>query len=248
VFAIDKQKLGLPVALGSACLTSLVVWLFLHHLEGTYQEAGETVSVFTVRRYIPRNTPIKAVFLQRTRIPKAYVEPGAITDAASLEAGLGHPRFRTLVPLAEGTPLCQRDLIPIAQGEALSQILPEHQVAVSFGVDAIRGLAGNIQPGDIIDVLHTSKTKAASARTLTTETLFESIPVIAVGKNWAAPSRQGSLKENEEKPDKPDEELTVLTVQMNPVAAVRLAEVRENETLSVILRAPGDAALPGVRP
>ncbi len=239
----DKKRFWLPAAAGTAVLTGLVIWFFLHHLEGSYQEAGETVPVLVAKRYIPRGSPIDPAFFQITRIPKAYVEPGAVSQFDVLVSSPGHPRFRSLLSIPEGSQLTQRDLAPIARGEALSQVIPENHVAVSFGLDAVRGLGGNIQPGDLIDVLHTPKGKEMDMKRLPTSALYQAVPVIAVGKKWNSPSQRDAHgdKETDMKPDKDDPEITVLTVLLNPLAAVKLAEARENEILSVTLRAPGDS-------
>lgn len=242
MFAIDNKRLWLPIAGVAAVLAGVIVWLFLHHLEWAYQEAGEMVPVLVASHYMPRGSPLDPALFQVTRIPKAFVEPGALSNFNVLESSPGHPHFRSLLPVPEGTQLVQRELVPISQLEALSQEIPENQVAISFGVDHVHGLGGNIQPGDLIDILHIAKGKEMSPEPRETSSLFQAVPVIAVGKKWAAPSRSNveSEKTRDERSNTDEEEITILTVLLNPLAAIRLADARENEVLSVMLRAPGD--------
>jgi len=242
VSAIDKKHLQVKIALGAAVLAGGVVWFFLHHLETTYQDAGETIPVLVASRYIPGSSVLQPGVFQKTSIPKAFVEPGALSHFEILESSSGRARFRSLLPIPEGAQLVQRDIISVTQEDALSQIIPDDQVAVSFGVDSVRGLGGNLEPGDLIDILHTAKAKGPEAAPQATGLLYQAVPVIAVGKKWAAPNRVTAPdeKNREEKPEKEDAENTVLTVRLNLLAAVRLAQARENETLSVILRAPGN--------
>jgi pilus assembly protein CpaB len=253
VFAIDKSPLIPPffkggrggiflLACGSAILAGLLGWLFLHHLEWTYQEAGETVPVLVASRYVPRGTPLRPAYFQRRQIPKSYVEPGALMNYAVLESSPGRPLFRSPFSIPEGTQLVQRELVPLTEGAGLSQTIPDNQVAVSFGVDHVRGLGGNLQPGDLIDVLHTPRGGGLDPKPRPTTPLLQAVPVIAVGKKWISPGQEtmSASRQKEERAEKEDEETSVLTVLLNPLAAVRLAEARENETLSVILRARGN--------
>ena len=243
--AIDKKQWRLRLAMGSAVLAGLVVWLFLHHLESSYQEAGETVSVLVAARYIPGQSLLQASLFQKISIPKAFVEPGALTRFEVLESTSGTARFRSLIPIPEGAQLVQRDILALSQLDTLSQTIPENCVAVSFGVDSVRGLGKNLQPGDLIDILHTPKGKMGDTTPRATSVLSQAVPIIAVGKKWSAPGQVPvSLEKNiEEKIEKDDDDVTVLTVILNPLAAVQLAQARENETLSVILRAPGNKQL-----
>lgn len=241
MFAIDKKRLWLLGTGGSALVAGVGTWLFLHHLEASYQDAGEWVSVWVASRYVPRGTALRPAFFRPARVPKAYVEPGALRDFEVLESSPGRPRFRNALSLPPGTQLVQQHLLPIAQGDTLAQIIPDNQAAVSFSVDAMRGLGGNLQPGDLIDILHTSKARELDTTPRSTGVLFQAVPVIAVGKKWASPGRSEpeTSKELDEKLLN-EEESTVLTVLLNPLAAVRLAQARENDILSVVLRAVGD--------
>jgi Flp pilus assembly protein CpaB len=241
VFAIDKiQKLNHhPMVYGAwaaAVLAGLAAWFFLHHLEDTYQESSDTVTILMADRYIPRGTVLRKAYFRMASIPKAYVAPDAIHQFDILESS-GQPLWRSVLSIPEGTLLSQRELMPLAQAGALSRYIGENQVAVSFGIDRVRGIGGNLQPGDLIDVLHTPKAQEFNSTPQSTDLLFQALRIIAIGEH-----REGETiaKETSESPN--EEETIILTVLLNPVAAVRLAQARENETLSVVLRAPDDVA------
>src|SRR4051812_23679102 len=95
------------LAVGSALAAGILGWVFLHHLENTYQEGSETVAVLVANRYLVPGTPLAPEYFSAATIPKSYVQPTAITDFAVLESSPGHPRFRNTVALMEGSQLAQ---------------------------------------------------------------------------------------------------------------------------------------------
>ncbi len=245
MFAIDKKERMIALAGVSAVLAGLFGWLFLRHLENTYQEGSETVSVLVANRFLVPGTALTPELFASATVPKVYMQPLAITDFAVLESSPGHPRFRNSVALPEGSQLAQTSISPLFAEDGLSQIIPDGHVAVSFGVDNVRGLSGNIRPGDLINILHTPKAPLVlTVNPPVTSTLFQAVPVLAVGKKLAMADHPmasaGEKLSKDSSAEDTHDELTVITVSLNPVAAIRLAQIRENEALSVVLRPQGD--------
>ena len=241
MFAIDKKERLIAVAVGSALLAGVLGWVYLRHLENTFQEGSETVPVLVANRYITPGTPLTPVLFSLMAIPKVYAQPTALSEFAVLVSS-GRARFRNNVPLMEGTQLVQTGISPLYAEDGLSQIIPDNHVAVSFGIDAVRGLSGNIRPGDLINILHTPKPSQIPNPKETTEILFQAVPVLAVGKKMAIPGHgpRSTDKAAKEPAEEGPEEITVISVSLNPLAAVRLAHAREREVLSVALRPQGD--------
>jgi pilus assembly protein CpaB len=243
VFAIDKKEKMMALTAGSAVVAGLLGWLYLHHLENTFQEGNETATVLVANRYLVPGTPLSPAFFGSTAVPKAYIQPSAITDFAVLESTPGHPRFRNNIALLEGSQLTQTAIAPLYAEDGLSQIIPDGHVAVPFGVDNVRGLSGNVRPGDLINILHTPKGPfTAAAIPSMSNILFQAVPVLAVGKKLSvaeqAPSESDKLAKGSS--GETSDETTVITVSLNPLAAVRLIQARESEILSVVLRPQGD--------
>ncbi len=245
MFAIAKKPNELAIATSAGMLAALAGWIYLHHLEGSFQEAGESAQVLVTSRYIPKGAVMRADLVQTAVLPKAYIQSGALSSFVVFESSPGHPRFRTAIPLLAGNQVLQSTLAPLSSGQGLSQEIPDDHVAVSFSVDNAHGVGGNIRPGDLINILHTAKDdsmKQTEHPERKTATLFQAVPVIAVGKKWKLEeSEPADEKEKESKESSENEgEQTVLTVLLNPLTAVQLAKARENETLSVVLRGQGD--------
>ncbi len=222
----------------AALLAGTLAWSYLRHLERSYQETGETLPVLVTQRYLPRGTPLRAKYFRRLDTPKAYAVPGAIPGFDVLESTPGHPRFRNLLALPQGTPLAQRDLVALENKEALSQRIPERHVAVSFSLNKARGLAGNLQPGDLIDLFHTALTQNGQPTPQDTALLFQAVPILAVNQNWIRLGESDPPTPTDLSGEPPED--TVLTVQLNPMAALRLTQIRESGTFSVALRPQGD--------
>jgi Flp pilus assembly protein CpaB len=245
VFAIDKKEKMIALAAGSAILAGLLGWLFLRHLENTFQDGSQAISILVANRFLVPGTTLTPELFSSVTIPKAYAQPLVVADFAVLESSPGHPRFRNSIALPEGSQLVQTCMSPLFSEDGLSQIIPDGFMAVSFGVDNVRGLSGNIRPGDLINILHTPKVSPIpSANMPATGTLFQAVPVLAVGKKLAIAdhpmaSAVDKLPKDSSSEDVRDE-TTVITVSLNPLAAVRLAQIRENEALSVVLRPQGD--------
>lgn len=242
MFVIAKKQSVLGVAISAGLCAMILGWLYLRHLENTFQAAAEPVSALVATRYVPRGIPLRPSFFQVMMVPKAYAQPGTVSSFELMESSPGHPRFRNAIPLPAGSQLVQNALVPLSVGEGLSQVIPEDRVAVSFGVDSVHGVGGNIRPGDLVNILHTSRGSETEPSHRVTDTLFQAVPVVAVGKKWISPERLAageSEKDARNYTDNSGDE-TVLTVLLHPLPAVRLVQARENESLSVVLRAPGD--------
>src|SRR5258706_7381425 len=97
----------LALAAGSALVAGLLGWLFLHHLENTFQEGSESASVLVANRYIVPGTPLTPALFTSAVVAKAYIQPTAITDFSVMESSPGHPRYRNSVPLLEVSQLLQ---------------------------------------------------------------------------------------------------------------------------------------------
>lgn len=218
-------------------------YLHLHMFEKACKDSSSAVAVWVAARYVPQGIPARAAFFRTVTAPKAYVQPGAVSAYDVLESSPGHPQFRTAVALPEGTQLTRSVLVPLAAGVGLSQRIPQGQVAVSFGVDAVRGVGGFLRPGDWVDILHTVGGSDLQGDGRTTVTLLQAVPVLAVGKKWFSPFQEEQRPENgpplEMGEPEPDRDV-VVTVSLNPLSAARLAQARENGSLSLILRAEGD--------
>src|SRR5689334_10369211 len=129
------------IAGSCALLAGLTIWIFLRHLENAYSTTEDLAPVLVAKRFIPRGTPLRALYFRSAQFPKNAIEPDAVPNFDLLESS-GRPRFRTPLSIPQNAQLVQRELQSLTQGESLTQLLEENQTAVSFSIDATRGLGG----------------------------------------------------------------------------------------------------------
>jgi Flp pilus assembly protein CpaB len=238
VLPIAKNKrMRISIALGA--LAAFLGWIYLHQLESSFQENGEMAPVLIAKQYVSRGAPLRRNLFQQTLVPKAFAQPSAVSSFDVLESSPGHPRLRAAVPLPEGTQLLPTQTAAISLGQGLSEIIPDGQVAVSFSVDSAHGVGGHIIPGDLINILQTTK---GPLEPRATTTLFQAVPVVAVGRRWNSPERDAAaaekMQERGEEGKEPED--SVLTVVLNPLAASHLVQARESQILNIVLRPQGD--------
>lgn len=227
------------IAWSAALLAGLSSWIYWQGLERRYRDPGEMKQIWVSERYVPAGTPLRRAHFRGLEVPQSYVAPDAVIDFTVFESSPGHPRFRSRLALPKGTPLLQRDLIALHQQDSLSQRLSDRQVAVSFNVNKARGVGGYLHPGDWIDIYRTHAPIERLPQEQDTTLLFQAVPVLAVNQQWISPEGSIATPPDANEGVEPESE-TVITVQLNPIAALRLIQCRESATLSVALRAAGD--------
>ncbi len=209
-------------------------------------DSQESTAVVIAKRYIPAFSSINPSDLTVRNFQKGFVPPGAFHATADFGGTHGLPVFASEVAIPEGQPLTRALISELGKNHGMASILSPGKVAVSFSVDAVRGVGGWIQPGDTVAIFHTNREGDVKMMWRhQTHLLFSSVHVLAVDKK----------RVGHEPAESPGTETAdsdggnVLTVLMNPLEAARLVEARESGRLSVILRALGDEApwvsLPG---
>jgi Flp pilus assembly protein CpaB len=236
---IANSKRFTILAIALALAGAVVVWIFCSVMQNSYQDDSELVAVLRAPRYLPAGTAVQPEDFVQVQLPRKFIEPDAISEFTTLLSS-GTSLFRTRIAIPSDAQLVLRDLLPTSQADSLSQVIPEDQVAVSFGVDGVRGLAGNVRIGDVIDILQTSKPQRSGEKP-TTRLLFQAVRVVAVGTQWREKMGTKQLPGEQSLSSEPESDTPIiLTVLLNPLTAVRMAEARESDILSAILRSPGD--------
>jgi Flp pilus assembly protein CpaB len=160
------------------------------------------------------------------------IPPAAVTDSAFLQgkvaaSTISSKQFITdasFVSPAEG-----------GGGSLAASIGSKGMVAVTVSVDAERGVANSIAPGDKVDIAVIDDTGAAY--------LLQSVKVLAVGTETAA---SATGEDGQPSPDAATSGL--ITFELSPEDALRVASANKNGTLYLTLRplaaTGGDGAVP----
>jgi len=186
----------------------------------------EPIQVVIAGKDISEGVPLEPSLLSTTQVPERFIQPYAVRAAGEV---LG---LITLTPIAEGeqillNKLRRPDTAP--KDATLSALTPKGKRAVTIGVDVITGVGGFVRPGDTVDVLWTLQVPqpGQSQGEVVTMTLFQEVPVLAVGSEIAGRSKS----KQEASP-----EYTV-TLALTPQETSFLLFAREQGRLQLSLRA-----------
>lgn len=144
-----------------------------------------------------------------------------------------------IVPVVQNEPILDPKLAPREAGVGLPPAIPEGMRAVSVRVNDVIGVAGYVLPGTHVDVLATAN-PTSQQETITTKLVLSNVQVLTAGTK---------LEQATDK-DKP-EQVTVVTLLVNPEQAEKLTLASTEGKVQLALRNPLDQtapATPGVRP
>ncbi|MFL1464049.1 Flp pilus assembly protein CpaB [Roseococcus sp. DSY-14] len=168
--------------------------------------------------------------------------PGdALPDTPALRAAQLGAMVRR--PVAAGEALRAGDLLPPGDRGFLAAVLAPDRRAIAVQVDAAQGAANLIWPGDRVDVILTQQLQedgTPAHRRVLGETALRDLRVIAVDQGLV----QGAVAEA---PDPGNRPVRLITLEVTPPEAERLAVAGRLGRLSLVVRAAIEgpaAALP----
>jgi len=194
----------------------------------------EPIAVVTAAKELPENTVVEVSHLTTANVPEEFVQPYAVRAP---EEVLGKV---TIAPIAAGEQMLLNKLRRQEEGPSgtLSTVMPKGKRAVTITVDAITGVGGFVRPGDMVDVLWTVKAPPVGQEEgqILTFTLFQDVPVLAIGREALGGSR-GASKAGQ---GQEESAAYLVTLALTPQEAAFLLYVREQGRIQLSLRPRGD--------
>jgi len=209
---------------------------------GSEDDRQDNAAVLVARHYLPAFSLVHAADVTVRTFPKGFVPPGAFHAIAELGGDNETALFSTAVAIPDGQPLTRALVNELGKSHGMASVLSPGQTAVSFSVDAVRGVGGWIQPGDTIAIFETRRdgdVRVGLSRR--SKLLFSSVRVLAVNQKRLG-SAENESKTHDDSGDS-DPGSSIVTVVLHPFDAARLVESREDGHLSVLLRPLGDDAV-----
>jgi pilus assembly protein CpaB len=168
-------------------------------------------------------TPDKIRFAE---YPASSIPPGAFTDISKLLPA-GQKRV-ALVAMGMNEPILATKITGPGQNASLAALLPAGMRAASVRINDVSGVSGFIQPNDSVDVLITRQLPDTNnSNKQITDMLLQNVRVIAIGQDSKGESSEPALAKT-------------ATLQVDPLAAQKLALAQEVGSLSLVLRKPGE--------
>ncbi len=194
-------------------------------------ESSET-EVLIAHAYLPIGTILEKSHVDVVKIPKPYVQPGALTRKTDVIGQV------TTSQIAEGEQMLANKISESAP--SVSSAIPFGRRAFTLPMEASAGLGGLIKPGDMVDVLATVEGTEGQRDVMQTTTIIQHVKVIAVGSRFRPAFHETRPKKSSEDFERMAS-AEPLTVAVTAQEAELLAFAEQRGRLKVVVRSVGDA-------
>ncbi|MEO8315479.1 MAG: Flp pilus assembly protein CpaB [Pseudomonadota bacterium] len=169
---------------------------------------------------------LDATRLAIRRIPKEFLPDDAVPSERAAELIGG----RTSISIRRGTPVVAAALMEATRTQRLSSVLSGERRALTIAVDQVNSQAGNLVPGDWVDLLYSHNSNGDSVLV----PLLQHVEVLAAGNSLLGDNTGGL-------PD-PGGGFSTITLGLSADDAARIVLAQQSGDLSVVLRAPLDTS------
>lgn len=139
------------------------------------QLSREGITALVVAEHdITQATTINVSDVKMAPWPRQAVPKGSFIKVQDLQDRVASRK------IIQGEPILEGFLAPKGSGTGLAAIIPKGKRAVAVRVNEIIGVAGFIQPGDLVDVIVTMEPTRGAG--IITKTVLQQVPVLAVGQ------------------------------------------------------------------
>jgi pilus assembly protein CpaB len=164
--------------------------------------------------------------LREVSWPSDTLPPGAFKKMSDLLSGNG--RRVVLSAIEPNEPVLQAKVTGPGQRATLSALIDEGMGAVTVHVNEVLGIAGFVLPGDHVDLLLTRQRGGEGGTgSAYTDVVLRNVRVLAVGQTADDRAEKPSL-------------VSAVTLEVDPVAAQKIAVASTAGTLSLMLRRAGE--------
>ena len=215
------------IALGVALVLGLVaVYLANVVLSSSQQQtaASELTRIAVAAAPMEYGTQLTAENIRFANYPKSSVPQGSFQTMQELMPN-GAQRI-VLVPLQPNEPILASKLSGAGQNASIAALLPDGMRAASVRINDVSGVAGFVMPNDSVDVLITRQFSSGNNSQQITDLLLQNVRVIAIGQRTKGEDGKPALARS-------------ATLEVDPLAAQKLALAQEIGSLSLVLRKPG---------
>ena len=155
--------------------------------------------------------------------PSNAVPAGSFSRPTQLFPG-GQKRV-ALMPIAPNEPILSSKISGAGRNASIASLLPEGKRAAAVRINDVSGVAGFVQPNDSVDVLVTRQIGDGSQQV--TDVLLQNVRVIALDQNATGADGKPSVART-------------ATLEVDQLAAQKLALAQQIGSLSLVLRKPGE--------
>jgi pilus assembly protein CpaB len=192
------------VAIAAVVLAGAAAYLsyeYAHKADSRAQKDVQRVDVLVAKSDISKGTTaaqaLNSGLISTKSVPRSILPPSVVADAANLTNKIA------VSSIAKGQFIVDQSFVEPAAVGGFSSLVPKGDVAMTISVDSTHGVAGFIQPGDMVNVIYTGPVSepkqsilpnAAPDPARISAFLIPSVKVLAVGQTTAnsAPASSAS--------------------------------------------------------
>jgi len=196
------------------------------------------IEVVVAAKDLTAGVALEPSHLKMAPVPEKFVQPYAVRSPDELLGRL------TLAPIAEDEQVLLNKVRRAEEAPprdaTLAGLMPKGKRAVTIAVDAITGVGGFVRPGDKVDILWTIQIPqpGQSQGQVVTMTLFQEVPVLAVGQETVGRARQQAERSAD----------YTVTLALNPQETSFLLFAREQGKIQLSLRSKAETGPVAVVP
>ena len=217
------------IAIAAALILGIVaVYLANTFLNAAQREAEATQLTRVAVAAVPMGygTEITPDKIRFANYPRNSLPAGSFGSAAELFPK-GERRV-ALMSIAPNEPILADKISGAGKNASIATLLPDGMRAASVRINDVSGVAGFVQPNDSVDVLITRQFTNGNNNQQITDMLLQDVKVLAIGAQTQGADGKPIAARN-------------ATLQVDPLAAQKLALAQEIGSLSLVLRKPGQA-------
>ncbi len=162
-----RQRQGLLLVIIAAIGLIAVFVLIADYASSLSKQVGPKIQVVTLVAPLSQYQPVSPNMLGEKSVPQKWAPPNAITDPGTLVGLVSHENLPAGTVLEQGM---------LTSAPALT---PGHR-EIAITVDPETGVAGQIQPGDLVDIVATFQHSASNAGDA--QVVVPNVTVLSVGE------------------------------------------------------------------
>jgi Flp pilus assembly protein CpaB len=215
-----------------AAVAGIGVYVYASNADKRAQENARFVDALVATSDIAKGTTgqeaLQAGLVRKEKVAKGSVPPSIVTDVNDLVDRVAAGRIDTKQFITSQTFVSAEDGVggPFAQAIAKQDL-----VAVSVNVDAERGVANQIAPGDHVDIATSTVDENGNAATVY---LLQNVKVLAVG----AATAQQQVAETSTDAAQPAAQSGLLTFEVSSEDALRVIAANNGQSKMYLVLLP----------
>lgn len=170
----DTKTLWISVASALFAVFLLYSWMQEKNKEVTVK-FGKRKTVVVAKKDINEMYPMDETLVEVKEIPEEFVAPQAITDPAELRG------FVALTPIMAGEQILRTKISQPGALTGLSYQVSPGKRAITIPIDAMRGVAKLLKPGDRIDMIASVVSGSGQNQKREIKALMQNVIILATG-------------------------------------------------------------------